>query len=128
LKEQARDRPALVGGATVLLIGGASALIVRTIVKQRQARRPVNRWRRRLHGWLDDLGEQVDQTHDRIEAARFGDGRRGSNMQEKPGMIKNLLWMGLTAGMIALAGLVARRLSSVIWEAVMHEPPPTSKV
>lgn len=43
-------------------------------------------------------------------------------------MIKNLLWMALTAGTLALAGLVARRLASVIWEAVMREPPPTAKV
>jgi len=128
LKEQARDRPALVGGAGVLLLGGTSALIFRAIAKQRESRRPVNRWRRRLYGWFDHIGEQIDQTHDRIEAARFGDGRSGLKMREQPGMIKTLLWMGLTAGMIALSGLLARRLSSVIWEAVMHEPPPTSKV
>lgn len=45
-----------------------------------------------------------------------------------PSPIKQLLWMGLTAGMVALFGLLARRLSSGIWEAVMHEPPPTQRV
>jgi hypothetical protein len=40
-------------------------------------------------------------------------------------MIKKLLWTVLTAGSLALAGLIARRVSTSLWQAVMHEAPPT---
>ena len=44
------------------------------------------------------------------------------------GPVKQVLWAGLTAASLAITGLAARRLSSSLWEAVLHEPPPTSKV
>jgi membrane protein len=43
------------------------------------------------------------------------------------GPIKTLLWTGLASGVLAVGGVVARRLSAGIWKAVMDEPPPTSK-
>jgi hypothetical protein len=39
-----------------------------------------------------------------------------------------VLWAGLVAASTAATGLVARRLGSSIWEAVLREPPPTRKV
>jgi membrane protein len=44
------------------------------------------------------------------------------------GPVKQVLWAGLTAASVAVTGLAARRLSSSLWAAVLHEPPPTSKV
>jgi hypothetical protein len=44
------------------------------------------------------------------------------------GPVKHLLWAGLTAASMAVTGLAARRLSSGLWEAVLHEPPPTDRV
>jgi hypothetical protein len=44
-----------------------------------------------------------------------------------PGALKKLLWTGLAAGSIAVAGVAARRTSSAIWGAVLREPPPSSK-
>ena len=45
----------------------------------------------------------------------------------EPGMIKKLLWTGLAAGSLAVAGMAARRISAAIWGAVLREPPPSSK-
>jgi membrane protein len=52
----------------------------------------------------------------------------GSLTNQGPGIVKTLLWTGLTAGATAATGLVARRVTSGVWEKFMHEPPPTSKV
>ena len=125
-----RERPALVSGAGLALLGGASLLTFRAVGRYREARRPINRWRRVAHQLVDELVRRVDQTQDSLEAVRHRDGRGQVPVRskEKPGMIKSLLWMGLTAGMLALAGLLARRVSSVVWESVMREPPPTAKV
>jgi hypothetical protein len=72
----------------------------------------------------------LDQTQGSLETVRYGNDRERVPVRskEKPGMIKNLLWMGLTAGALAISGLLARRLCTAVWEAVMHEPPPTAKV
>jgi membrane protein len=56
------------------------------------------------------------------------DGSSMAASAEKPGVVKNLLWMGLSSGTVAVAGLLARRAGSGIWKVVMREPPPTSKV
>jgi len=44
------------------------------------------------------------------------------------GPVKQVLWAGLTAVSMAVTRLLVRRLSSGLWEAVLHEPPPTNKV
>jgi membrane protein len=59
-------------------------------------------------------------------AAPAGPEVNGSGPQA--GVLKNLLWTGLSAGSLALAGLAARRISSAVWGMVMREPPPTGKV
>jgi len=130
LKGQVRERPALVGGASLALLGGASLLTLRAVGQYREARRPINRWRRVAHHLVDELVQRVDQTQDSLEAVRHRDGRGQVPVRskEKPGMIKNLLWMGLNAGTLALAGLLARRVATMVWEGVMREPPPTAKV
>jgi len=129
LKGRVRERPAVVGGASLALLGGASLLTFRAVARHREARRPVNRWRRLAHQLVDEL-DRLDRTQDALEVVRYrdGHGRAPARSKEKPGMIKKLLWMGLTAGTLALAGLLARRVSSMIWEIVMREPPPTAKV
>ncbi|HEX3244337.1 MAG TPA: hypothetical protein VHX16_02930 [Chloroflexota bacterium] len=44
----------------------------------------------------------------------------------EPSMVKKLIWTALTAGSLALAGIVARKLSASVWQAIMHEEPPTA--
>jgi hypothetical protein len=41
-------------------------------------------------------------------------------------MFKNLMWTILTAGSLAIAGIIARKLSTTLWQALMHEEPPTT--
>jgi membrane protein len=53
-------------------------------------------------------------------------GTVGGTAQE-PGVVKKLLWTGLAAGSLAVAGMAARRISAAIWGAVLREPPPSSK-
>jgi hypothetical protein len=48
-----------------------------------------------------------------------------SAMKSEPSMVKKLIWTGLTAGSLAIAGIVARKLSTSVWQAIMHEEPPT---
>jgi hypothetical protein len=38
--------------------------------------------------------------------------------------LKKLIWTGLSAGSIALMGIIAHRLTSGVWESVFHEPAP----
>jgi membrane protein len=51
----------------------------------------------------------------------------GRPAEPESGLLKNLLWLGLASGSLAVAGLLARRTSAAIWQLVWHEPPPSSK-
>jgi ElaB/YqjD/DUF883 family membrane-anchored ribosome-binding protein len=46
-------------------------------------------------------------------------------VKSEPSMVKKLIWTALTAGSLAVAGIVARKLSTSVWQAIMHEEPPT---
>ena len=72
----------------------------------------------------------------RTEPARRVVARLGDEIHEKAWTIgrdkrverkKRLLWMGLTAGLGALATLGARRLASTVWRTVTGEAPPAEK-
>lgn len=128
----AAEHPALVGAVAVgglVLLGALSWRMVTGIQARRREERTLRGRTRRLAG---DLAERWDIS---TPLARRGRDLERSTSEESmqrrlrsPSPIKQLLWMGLTAGMVALFGLLARRLSSGIWEAVMHEPPPTQRV
>jgi hypothetical protein len=129
LKGQARDHPRLAAGAGALVLGGAVFTLSRALAERRAARRPVNRLRRRRDALAGELTRRLQQARDRTQDQTEPRNRgRRQNMNEQPNLIKTLLWMALTAGTVALAGLLARRVSSALWEAVMHEPPPTARV
>jgi hypothetical protein len=62
--------------------------------------------------------------------------RLGEGIQEKAWTVgrdkraerkKRLAWMGLSAGLGAVATLLARRLASNAWRVVTGEEPPTKK-
>jgi membrane protein len=41
-----------------------------------------------------------------------------------PGALKKLIWTGLSAGSIALMGVIAHRFTASLWKTVFHEPAP----
>jgi hypothetical protein len=72
----------------------------------------------------------------RTEPARRVVARLGDGIHEKAWTIgrnkraeqkKRLLWMGLTAGLGAVATLGARRFASTVWRTVTGETPPAKK-
>ena len=72
----------------------------------------------------------------RTEPARRVVARLGDGIHEKAWTIgrnkraeqkKRLLWMGLTAGLGAVATLGARRLASKAWRVLTGEAPPAKK-
>jgi membrane protein len=63
-----------------------------------------------------------------VQRRRAGRSSPTGRLPTGRGPVKQVLWAGLTATSMAIIGLVARRVSSGIWEAVLHEPPPTNKV
>jgi hypothetical protein len=47
-----------------------------------------------------------------------------SRTTHDPGALKKLIWTGLSAGSIALMGILAHRLTAGVWETVFREPAP----
>jgi hypothetical protein len=131
LRAQAEQHPAAIGVIGFGLFAGLTAVAYNAVAGYRESRKPVNRLRRRAGDVADDVGERWSRTQERLPYRLVRNSREDESVdasREEPSMLKKLLWMGLSAGAIALAGLLARRVSSAIWEAVMHEPPPTAKV
>jgi hypothetical protein len=131
LKAQAEAHPGAVSIVGVGLLGGIGLAAFNAVSGYRESRKPINRVRRRGREVADDLGERWTRTRDRLPLQVYVTNDRKDDAvdtKQDPGILKTLLWMGLTAGTVALFGLLARRVSSAIWELVMREPPPTSKV
>ena len=114
------------------LLAGLAVAGYNVVSEYRESRKPVNRLRRRAGRVADDLGDRWSRTRERMPYRVSISTRREEESvdttSQEPGMIKKILWAGLTAGTIALAGLLARRFSSTIWQMIMGEPPPTAKV
>jgi hypothetical protein len=132
IKAQAEEHPAAVGVLGVGLLAGLALVGYNVVAERRERQKPVNRLKRRASDMREDLGERLARTRERLPYGVYVMPNRSDEPadthQGEPGMVKTLLWMGLTAGCVALCGLLARRMSAAIWQAVMHEPPPTSKV
>jgi hypothetical protein len=62
-----------------------------------------------------------------LAASGAGAARRRRPRRGRGGPLKDLLWAGLNAGIVALTSVVARRLSAGLWQTLLHEPPPTTK-
>jgi len=113
-------------------LAGSSALAYNALHSYRERKKPVNRLKRRAADLADDVGTRWRRTSEhlpvRVSVNTAGEDDAMDSRGQDPGMFKKLLWMGLSAGAIALAGLLARRVASMVWEKVMNEPPPTAKV
>jgi len=120
---------ALLGLAVVLAFVG---LLFRIRRRAQARRRPVAVLRRRARAAAEDLSDYWERARGSLPInvqVRAGTGEPGvQGGYEEPSMVKKLLWMGLTSALMAVAGLVARRLSSAIWQGAMRENPPTAKV
>jgi hypothetical protein len=112
---------------------GAIALLVIAVARAgaayRERQRPTRRLQRQTERLRSDLGQRWGQAREAIPytLTRRADDESEASAQ-KPSRFKALLWMGLTAGLVALYGLAARRLSAALWETVLHEAPPTRRV
>jgi hypothetical protein len=129
LKAQAEQHPAAVGAVGFGVLAGLLVIGYNAVADYRESRRPVNRLKRRAGGLRDEVEERWSRARDSMPYGVYV----GRNPQEaetgpsNPGMVKSLLWMGLSAGSVALFGLLARRASAQVWQLVMREPPPTQK-
>ncbi len=130
LRAQAAEHPQAVGLVGFGVLAGLAVLGYNAVSDYRESRKPVNRLKRRARGAREDLGERWSRTRESLplSVSLHREDEPVGTASREPGMVKKLLWMGLTAGTIALFGLLARRFSSTIWELVMREPPPTAKV
>jgi len=131
LRAQAEAHPTALGVVGLGVLAGLGVVAYNAVSGYRESRRPVNRLKRRAGDVADEFGERWSRTREAMPYRLVRNYREDESVdtsRQEPGMLKKLLWMGLSAGAIALAGLLARRVSSTIWEMVMHEPPPTAKV
>jgi len=107
-------------------------VLYNAIGSYRESRKPVNRLKRRAADLTEDVGARWQRASGRLPVrVSINTAHEDETMDTRgqdPGMVKKILWMALSAGAIAIAGLLARRFASVIWESVMQEPPPTAKV
>lgn len=113
------------------LVAGLAVAGYTAIADYRERRKPVNRIRRRAGALREEVGGRLARTREAMPYGVYVMRNRSDEapdaQQGNPGMLKTLLWMGLSAGMLALFGILARRLTVTIWQTVMREPPPTSK-
>ena len=138
--EIARENPAAVAGIVLVGLGAAGVVAVRAILERRRRQRPTERLRRTVYGVAEGLGEQIERAREALPGSlpvglRIGTGEgedNGATRVQVPGsqpnMIKRILWAGLVAAMMAAGGLVARRVSAMIWRQAMREEPPSKSV
>jgi hypothetical protein len=134
LSGQAREHPAALAGAGLVVAGIGGALGVRAVLEARRRRRPEERLKRTMRSAAEELSERWERARDVLPLdfrLRDGDDDEGKSVQlerNDPSMIKKALWAALVATMVAAGGLLARRLSAAVWRAAMQEDPPTASV
>ena len=135
--ELARENPAAVVGLGVAGLGVVGTIAMRAVLAARKRNRPSERLRRTVQGVAEGLGEQIGRARESIPvsvhlgSASDDDDSHGADINlagSQPSMIKRLLWAALVAAMMAGGGLVARRVSAMLWRQLMSEEPPTASV
>src|SRR5688572_29870119 len=106
LKTQAEENPAIVGALAFGLLSGVAVIGWNVLASRRERRKPVNRLKRRAGELREDVGERLGRTRDRMPYGVYMMRNRGDEpadvAQGEPGFIKNMLWLGLNAGLVAL--------------------------
>jgi hypothetical protein len=138
--DAARDNPAAVAGIVLAGLAVGGVFLAREIIERRRRNRPAERLRRTVYGVAEGLGEQIEHAREYLPTSiplglrigsgddKDGDPARMQVPGSQPSMIKRMLWAGLVAGMMAGGGLLARRVSAMIWRQAMREEPPTKSV
>ena len=148
---RAKENPTLLGVAGVVLAGalvyGAYALIN----SRRESKKPQNRLKRGVEHVREELAERVTEgvetSRRQLERSlprgvllklepedggyvRVSDARLEPPPNKKRGqstVIKKFVWAALLSIFMALGSVLARRVADTVWQAMVHEEPPTEK-
>lgn len=131
------SEPRAVAGAALGACAGAVFLGVGAVMRRRRKKSAAGRLAslrdhahdeaaRRIEEAVSQARELLAAGGARVAALSAEEPSQSTKSQDDSSMLKKLLWTGLTAGSLALAGLLARRLSISIWQSIMHEDPPTA--
>jgi hypothetical protein len=146
---RARENPALLGVAGVVVAGAIAYGVYALINGRREARKPQNRLRRGVSELSERVTEGVETSRRQIERAlpqgillklepedggymRVSDARLDppSAIRKKRGqslVVKRFVWAGFLSVFLAIASVLARRVADTAWRAMVHEEPPTEK-
>jgi hypothetical protein len=131
------EQPKVVAGVGAGIALGAALLTANSIRSRRKKKTAAARlvaFQESAHGEAAKLIETAVEQARGILAASGSSLTNLATMEpseehvvkSEPSMVKKLIWTALTAGSLALAGIVARKLSTSVWQAIMHEEPPTT--
>jgi hypothetical protein len=133
----AEEQPKVVAGVGAGITLGAALLMANSIRSRRKKKTAAAR----LAAFQESAhGEAARLIENAVAQARGVLAASGSSLTNlatvepseqhvvtsEPSMVKKLIWTALTAGSLAVAGIVARKISTSIWQALMHEEPPTT--
>jgi hypothetical protein len=150
---RARENPTLLGVAGVVAAGAVAYGAYALVHNLRERRKPQNRLKRGVQNVRDDvsermerLGEGVEESRRQVESlfqsglrlkldpedggyVRISDARL-EPLKKKRGqstVIKKFVWAALLSVFMALGSVLAQRVASRVWRAMVHEDPPTKK-
>ena len=151
--EQARQNPTVLGVAGVVAAGALAYGAYALVNNLRERRKPRNRLRRGVQNVRDDVSERMERLGEGVEESRrqleglFQSGlqlklepedggyvrisdARLEPLRKKRGrstVIKKFVWAALLSVFMALGSVLAQRVASRVWRAMVHEDPPTKK-
>ena len=147
---RARENPALLGVAGVVVAGGIVYAAYSAITTLRERNKPQNRLRRGARHLREELtgrvGERVQSSRRELERSvprgillkldpqdggymRLSDARLEppKKKRDQSTVIKKLIWAGLLSVFMAVGSVLARRVADSVWRAMVHEDPPTER-
>jgi hypothetical protein len=153
--ERARENPTLLGVAGVVAAGAVAYGVFALINNRRQRNTPQNRLKRGVKHVRGELSETAERVTERLEQSRrqlergllpsgvllklepedggyvrVSDARLEPPANKKRGrspVIKKFVWAALLSIFMALGSVLARRVADTVWQAMVHEEPPTTK-
>jgi hypothetical protein len=150
---QARDNPTLLGVAGVVAAGAVAYGAYAFVHRLRERRKPQNRLKRGVQTVRDDVSERIERLGEGVEESRkqlenlFQSGlqlklepehggyvrisdARLEPVKKKRGqstVIKKFIWAALLSVFMAVGSVLAQRVATRVWRAMVHEDPPTQK-